>query len=194
MKILLDIVIKLIIIIIMLKAMHLLDDNKNKIIIIALIYLASNYLMLSTYITENTIIRFIYYLINIFISASLCIKINEGLFYSLIFYTTEAIINSITLYISIYINDQFHQIMPEITYIICACLLIVAKKINLIKYENNNYLLYAINVICFFVAIFFNFYMTINYQLMPNIYYLGFIILGISFILNGAICSKMKKH
>ena len=72
MTILLEEMVKIIIIAAMLQIVHLLDDNKNKIMIISVISIIINYFLLSMDLTKNTVGYVAFYPVNILIIATMC--------------------------------------------------------------------------------------------------------------------------
>lgn len=193
MNILLEAVIIVILIILMLKFMHLLNNDKIKVGTILIISVIINYIIFSMNPFENIWGKVIYYLINILIFTGLCKDTKEGLFYSISFYTIQSIISIIGLYINLYVTMQLYQIMAYLTIAISAALLIMAKRINIVNYNENFKLLYFINIISLCIAISFNYYISVNYQLMPDIYYIGFIILGVWIVLNLVLNIRIKQ-
>ena len=87
---------------------------------------------------------------------------------------------------------QFYQIMTYLTIVLSAASLLGAKHVNIISYKKNKQLFFLINFIVFCTAVSFNYYMSINYQVMPDIYYIGFIILGIWVVLNIVLSYRIK--
>lgn len=193
MNILLEVVVQIIIMLLMLKYMDLLDNNKYKVIAVVIISAVINYTVFSMNPMENLWGKIIYYLINILIFTGLCKNIKEGLFYGICFYTIQSIFSIIGLYVNLYVTTQFYQLMTYLTIVLSSILSIIAKRVNIISYKKNNMFLYfIINSIALCSAVVFNYYMSINYQLMPDIYYIGFIILGIWVVLNTALSYRIK--
>ena len=191
MQILLEVIVKFFIIIIMLKLLDLLND-RNKVAVAAGIGIVFDFALLSMNYNENIIGFIACYLFDILIIAGLCKDIKEGLLYGICFQIIIAIFSIIAIYYNIYVSSTFYQLMPCLTVLLTACLLFVIKYFGLIKYTEKNMLLYIINVVCLIGAIYFNRYLTTNYELMPDIFYWGFVILGIWLIVNVAYQKMIK--
>lgn len=189
---LLEIAVKVIIILLMLKYMNLLDNNKFKVVTFVIVGEVIDYILFANNMNENVWGYVSYYLLNILIFTGLCKNIKEGLFYGICFYTIQSIFSIIGIYVNLYVTMQFYQIMTYLTIVLSAASLLGAKHVNIISYKKNNQLFFLINFIVFCTAVSFNYYMSINYQVMPDIYYIGFIILGIWVVLNIVLSYRIK--
>lgn len=189
---LLEIAVKVIIILLMLKYMNLLDNNKFKVVTFVIVGAVIDYILFANNMNENVWGYVSYYLLNILIFTGLCKNIKEGLFYGICFYTIQSIFSIIGIYVNLYVTMQFYQIMTYLTIVLSAASLLGAKHVNIISYKKNNQLFFLINFIVFCTAVSFNYYMSINYQVMPDIYYIGFIILGIWVVLNIVLSYRIK--
>lgn len=187
-----EIAVKVIILLLMLKYMNLLDNNKLKVVTFVIVGVVIDYILFANNMNENVWGYVSYYLLNILIFTGLCKNIKEGLFYGICFYTIQSIFSIIGIYVNLYVTMQFYQIMTYLTIVLSAASLLGAKHVNIISYKKNNQLFFLINFIVFCTAVSFNYYMSINYQVMPDIYYIGFIILGIWVVLNIVLSYRIK--
>lgn len=188
MTILLEEMVKIIIIAAMLQIVHLLDDNKNKIMIISIISIIINYLLLSMELTKNIVGCATFYTINILIIAMMCKEISKGIFYGICYYFIQPIISVVILYLNVYMNMQFSSLSSYIIALLSAGILSEVHYLKLVRYRGNLIILYLLNTVALLVSIYYGYCLMSNYVMLSEVFYYGLIILVIWVFLNKLLC------
>ncbi|WP_296875345.1 hypothetical protein [Thomasclavelia sp.] len=190
MIIFLEEMVKIIILITMLQVIHLLDENKNKIIVVGIISVIINFVMVSLKITDTVIGYILYYPINILVITLLCKEFQKGIFYGICYYFIQPIINIAMLYLNVCLNMQFSQLANYITTLLSAGVLAVVHYIKLVRFRGNLIVLYLINLFALFISMYYGYCLMTDYLMLSEVYYYGFIFIAGWIVLNKLLCRK----
>ena len=188
MTILLEEMVKIIIIAAMLQIVHLLDDNKNKIMIISVISIIINYFLLSIDLTKNTVGYVAFYHVNILIIATMCKELNKGLFYGICYYFIQPIISVAILYLNVCMNMQFSSLASYIITLLSAGILAGVHYLKLVRYRGNLIVLFLLNTVALLISMYYGYCLMSNYVMLSEVFYYGLIILVIWIVLNKLLC------
>ncbi|WP_294580101.1 hypothetical protein [uncultured Thomasclavelia sp.] len=190
MIILLEELVRIIILIAMLQIIHVLDDNKNKISILSILSIIINFIISFFNLANNIAGVIFYYVINIGLIMLMCKKLSNGLFHGICYYIVEPLVAILILYLNTCLNMQFSSLSSYIVALLCAGILSAVHYFQLVRFRGNVVKLLVINGLMLIVAVYSNYCLSNNYNLLNNWYFIGVIIIVIWICSNWFLCRK----